>query len=236
LLVLSRTVEPVTVALQSVEVRFTDILAEPGIGGSFQVLYLPGGILVLVFLATRFLHRMQWSAFGRALAESGSTLAGAGFVLLFTVPMVRVMINSGVNAGGLDSMPIAMADATAQLAGSIYPLLAPAVGALGAFIAGSNTVNNLMLSQFQFETARLLGLSGALLVAAQSVGAAAGNMIAIHNIVAASATVSLLWREGIILRRTIIPTVYYVLLAGLLTFLALPLLSPSDPLFLPAPK
>ena len=51
-----------------------------------------------------------------------------------------------------------------------------------------------MLSQFQFETAKLLELSGALMVAAQSVGAA-GNMIAIHNVVAASATVGLLGKE-----------------------------------------
>ena len=59
-------------------------------------------------------------------------------------------------------------------------------------MAGSNTVSNLMLSQFQFETANLLQISGALMVAAQSVGAAAGNMVAIHNVVAASATVGLL--------------------------------------------
>ena len=70
-----------------------------------------------------------------------------------------------------------------------------------------------------FETANLLGLSGALMVAAQSVGAAAGNMIAIHNIVAASATVGLFGKEGDILRITIIPTIYYVLFAGIITII-----------------
>jgi lactate permease len=114
--------------------------------------------------------------------------------------------------------------------GQAYPLLAPSVGALGAFLAGSNTVSNLMLSQFQYETATLLGLSGALLVAVQSVGAAAGNMIAIHNVVAASATVGLLGREGITLRITILPTIYYVLLAGLLAMIALHVVGVTDPL------
>ena len=76
------------------------------------------------------------------------------------------------------------------------PFFAPSIGAIGAFLAGSNTVSNLSLSQFQFETANFLGISGILMVAAQSVGAAAGNMIAIHNVVAASATVGLLGREG----------------------------------------
>ena len=36
------------------------------------------------------------------------------------------------------------------------------------------------------------------MVAAQSVGAAAGNMIAIHNVVAASATVGLIGKEGLL--------------------------------------
>ena len=129
-------------------------------------------------------------------------------------------------------MPVAMAEAVASSVGGVYPLFAPMVGALGAFIAGSNTASNLMLSQFQFNTAELLGISGALIVAAQSVGAAAGNMIAIHNVVAASATVGLLGREGITLRKTILPTIYYVTAAGILTMLAVYVFGVGDPLSL----
>ncbi len=55
-------------------------------------------------------------------------------------------------------------------------------------------------------------------MATQAVGAAAGNMITIHNVVAASATVGLLGREGDLLRKTIIPTVYYCLAAGAISF------------------
>ena len=99
-----------------------------------------------------------------------------------------------------------------------------------SFLAGSNTVSNLMLSQFQFETANLLGLSGTLMVAAQSVGAAAGNMIAIHNVVAASATVGLLGKEGVIMRITILPTLYYFFLSGLIVLIFIHLFNFSDPL------
>jgi lactate permease len=230
LLVLSRTVDPFKQALLSVSYGFRNILGEAGIAGSFQPLYLPGGILVFVCLVTVFLHRMKWKDFGSALKESGGTLLGAGFVLLFTVPMVRIMIQSGVNANDLGSMPIVMARWVAVSVGEVYPLFAPTVGALGAFLAGSNTVSNLMLSQYQYSVAQALGVSGAIMVAAQSVGAAAGNMIAIHNVVAASATVGLLGREGITLRRTVIPTIYYVLLAGLLTLFAIRVLNVTDPL------
>ena len=65
-------------------------------------------------------------------------------------------------------------------------------------------------------------LSGTLCVALQAVGAAAGNMVAIHNVVAASATVGLLDEEGTTMRKTIIPTLYYVAAAGWLGLMALP--------------
>jgi lactate permease len=46
------------------------------------------------------------------------------------------------------------------------------------------------------------------------VGGAAGNMICVHNVVAASAVVGLLGREGIVIRMTLLPFVYYALLPG----------------------
>ena len=229
-LVLSRTNDTLKGMLNSLSFKFTDILGEAGLSASLEPLYLPGGILMFVVLVTALLHRMSFTEFKRSLGESTNTLLGAGFVLVFTFPMVRILINSGVNLADLPSMPVAMANAVANAVGDVYPLFAPMVGALGAFIAGSNTASNLMLSQFQFNTAELLGMSGAMIVAGQSVGAAAGNMIAIHNVVAASATVGLLGREGITLRKTLLPTIYYVTAAGLLTMLAIYVIGVSDPL------
>lgn len=216
--------------MKSVVLLFPNLLGETGVNADFMPLYLPGGILVLVVLATFFLHGMKARELGAALGESTKVLLGAGFVLLFTVPMVRILINSGVNGAELASMPITMARFVADSVGGIYPLLAPTIGALGAFIAGSNTVSNMMLSQFQFGVATSLGVSSAMIIAAQAVGAAAGNMVAIHNVVAASATVGLLGREGTTLRRTIWPTLYYLLISGLLTLIAIYALGVSDPL------
>lgn len=229
-LVISRTVAPVKEAFTSAAVSFSSILGEVGINAGVQPLYLPGGILVMVVIATFFIHRMQVRELTAAVKESGSVLLSAGFVLLFTVPMVRILINSGVNMSDLPSMPIAMAAWVADTVGGIYPLLAPAVGGMGAFLAGSNTVSNMMFSQFQFGVAQSLGLSTALIVAVQAVGAAAGNMVAIHNVVAASATVGLLGREGQTLRKTIWPTLYYLLMAGFIALVAAYGLGLTDPL------
>ncbi|MBR9754091.1 L-lactate permease [Cobetia sp. 4B] len=220
LLVMSRVIAPIKEALTSWSFGWSGILGEADISGSLQPLYLPGGILVVVVLLTILLHRMRMRDVSAAVSESSRTILGAGFVLLFTIPMVRILINSGVNEADLVSMPVAMAQFIADSVGDIYPLFAPSVGALGAFIAGSNTVSNLMLADFQFNVAQALGISSAMMVALQAVGAAAGNMIAIHNVVAASATVGLLGREGVTLRKTILPTLYYVIFAGIIGMIA----------------
>ena len=236
LLVLTRLRQlPVGRWLQSVKITWPEIF-DTQITASTTPFYLPAAMLLLTVAITWWLHRMEKPQIVGAIRESSRILLGAGFVLLFTVPMVRVYINSGVNhfvladGGALPSMPIAMAAWVAENVGAVWPLFAPTIGALGAFIAGSNTVSNLMFSLFQHGVASQLAISTALVVALQAVGAAAGNMIAIHNVVAASATVGLLGQEGATLRRTILPTLYYLAVVGVLGLVLMYLIGVPTPL------
>jgi lactate permease len=226
---------PVGSLLRSVRIAWVAILGTE-VTGSTTPLYLPATMLLLAVVATWLLHRMNGRQIAGAFRDSSRVLLGAGFVLLFTVPMVRIYINSGLNnyaladGGLLPSMPVVMATWVADNVGGVWPLFAPSVGALGAFIAGSNTVSNLMFSLFQHGVATQLAISGAMVVALQAVGAAAGNMIAIHNVVAASATVGLLGQEGSTLRKTILPTLYYLLVVGTLGLVSIYGLKTQDPL------
>jgi lactate permease len=229
LLVLTRMPDlPLGAWLKSVRIAWDSILGT-GISAATTPLYLPAAILILVSVLTILLHGMRAEKFGRALSESSRMLIGAGFVLIFTVPMVRIYINSG-SGSELASMPIIMAQWVSTNVGQIWPMFAPVIGALGAFIAGSNTVSNLMFVLFQYGVAQNLGVSMAMVVALQAVGAAAGNMIAIHNVVAASATVGLLGQEGRTLRRTLLPTIYYLVVVGLMGLIAIHVIGVGDPL------
>ncbi|MBV7299906.1 L-lactate permease [Enterovibrio paralichthyis] len=232
ILVASRVSADFKSMLLGVNLSFANILGEEGVSTSIQPLYLPGGILVFVALIATFAQARSIKPMAKALGESTKTLIGAGFVLVFTIPMVRIFINSGVNGADLASMPVTTANFASGLVGDAFPMLSAAIGALGAFIAGSNTVSNMMFSQFQFEVAQTLTISSVVIVALQAVGAAAGNMIAIHNVVAASATVGLLGREGATLRKTVLPTIYYLLFAGALGMLAIYGLKMTDALML----
>ena len=231
LLVFSRVFTGFQSLLNSVAVDLTSILGETDISASFSPLYLPGGLLLIsALVAAAFQTRKSVSALNSAFKESGKTVLGAGFVLIFTIPMVRIFINSGINLSDVASMPVASAELFSGTFGNVFPLISPTIGALGAFIAGSNTVSNMMFSQFQYEAAMSLNISPSLIIAAQAVGAAAGNMIAIHNVVAASATVGLLGMEGSTLRRTILPTLYYVLFCGIIVMAAIYIFDFQGPL------
>ncbi|MGO3176417.1 L-lactate permease [Psychrobacter sp.] len=222
LLVFSRVFVGFKDFLTSVTLDFTSVLGEADISAGFSPLYLPGGLLLISALVAAFFQtKKPGSALNSALKESSKTVLSAGFVLIFTIPMVRIFINSGVNLSDVASMPVASAELFAGTFGNVFPLISATIGALGAFIAGSNTVSNMMFSQFQYEAAISLRISPSIIIAAQAVGAAAGNMIAIHNVVAASATVGLLGMEGATLRRTILPTLYYVLFCGIIVMAAI---------------
>ncbi|WP_309130902.1 L-lactate permease [Brevibacterium sp.] len=224
LLLLTRNVAPIKEFLTGPAVIKVEGIFGTAINQNMDLLWSPGAIFVLACGLTYLIHRMSGGQIGSSWKLAGGQIASAAVALLCSLPLVRVFINSGsdYNNAGLDSMPVTLAEAAASSVGDAWPLFAPFIGALGAFVAGSNTVSNIMFSQFQFSTGVAIGAtSPETVVAAQAVGGAAGNMVAVHNVVAASATVGLVGREGEIIRRTSVPMLVYSLTAGALAFIGI---------------
>ena len=111
-------------------------------------------------------------------------------------------------------MPIALANGVADLAGQAWPFFSTFIGGLGAFVAGSNTVSNMMFSQFQFSVGQQIMADPTWIVALQAVGGASGNIICVHNVVAASAVAGIIGKEGAVIRKTLLPFFYYALISG----------------------
>ena len=217
LLILTRLVGPLNAWLKGVDLQWNGIFSSD-VSASIQPLYLPGTLFVLVSLVTCVLHGMSKEGYGRAWRDSGKTTLRASVALIFTVPMVQVFINSQGGLAGYEKMPLALAEGVASLTGPAWPLVAPFIGGMGAFVAGSNTVSNMMFSLFQFGVGQRIGVDPAWMVALQAVGGAAGNVICVHNVVAASAVVGLFGKEGAVIRKTLIPFCYYALMAGSLGY------------------
>ncbi len=221
LLLLSRLLNPLKKILASVSFEWKDIFGT-SIDTSFQFLYLPGFLFLVVVLTTLFIQKISLKQAGKAVRQSFRILLGPTIALGFAVPMVKVFINSSV-PDGLDKMPVILASAAATLIGKGWTAFAAVIGAMGAFIAGSNTFSNMMFSLFQFATALKTGAVPGVIVALQAVGGAAGNMICVHNVVAASAVVGLLGREGLLIRKTLIPMTYYLIMAAAIGMIMLQL-------------
>ena len=186
--------------------------------GKIMPLYLPGTIFVIVSALTFFLHRMNAPAYHRAWSDSIKTTLAASVALIFTVPMVQVFLNSGGGAASLEAMPKVLAGGVANAVGDAWPIFSTFIGGIGAFVAGSNTVSNMTFAQFQWLVAGKIGVDQQWVVALQAVGGAAGNIICIHNVVAASAVVGLVGREGAVIRKTFWPFVYYAGVSGCLGY------------------
>jgi len=219
LLLLSRLWFPLKNALASISIKWTNIF-QTSINTGFQPFYLPGFLFLVTVVLTIFIQKISKKQVKKVINRSFRTLLGPTIALGFAVPMVKIFINSGA-PGGLDKMPVVLASAAAALVGKGWTVFAAVIGAMGAFIAGSNTFSNMMFSLFQFATALKIGVIPGVVIALQAVGGAAGNMICIHNVVAASAVVGLLGREGLLIRKTIIPMIYYLIVAAVIGLIML---------------
>lgn len=199
--------------LASQTITLSNVLGIEGLDYILKWAYLPGTIpFILVALITNVMYRMKTKDIVSSWKTTFKQISGAAIALFAGVAMVQLMLNSGNNGAGLDSMLTVMANSIAEISGAAYPIISPVVGALGSFMSGSATVSNLLFASLQFETASILGIPQVLIVAAQTSGAAFGNMICVNNVVAVCATVGCVGAEGIIIRRNAIPAFIYYLL------------------------
>jgi lactate permease len=174
--------------------------------GRMEPLTHPGTLLLTALVAGAVLQRIPARAVGSALLHSARLLAPVSVALLAMLVLSRLMLHAGSIA--------TLEQAAVQGVGAAWPWVAPAVGALGSFVTGSATASNVLFTTLQAQTATALGLPAVVVVAAQGVGAAVGNIVCPHNIVAGAATVGLAGRESDVLRHTFVPCAVYLVLAG----------------------
>ncbi len=180
--------------------------------GRLAPLYHPGTLLLLSVAVGGLLQGRTPLAILQAAWHAARRLAPVIIALLAMLALSRVMVHAG--------MISALADAAATL-GPAWPFFAPFIGVLGSFVTGSATSSNILFSEFQHATAQSLNLPAAMFQGAQNFGAAVGNMVSPHNIIAGAATVGLVGREGEVLRKTALACLLYTAAGGgLLLWLA----------------
>ena len=105
------------------------------------------------------------------------------------------------------------------VSGDIYPLISPFIGALGAFITGSNNNSNVLFANLQLQTAEILKISVPLILAAQTSGGALGSIMAPAKVIIGCSTVGLAGKEGDVIGKLILYTTTLVMIIGLLALI-----------------
>jgi lactate permease len=170
--------------------------------GRMQPLTHPGTMLMTAMLVGAALQRIPPRSVGSALVHAARQLAPVTAALLAMLVLSRLMLHAGLIA--------TLEQAAVQGVGTAWPW----VGGLGSFVTGSATASNVLFTTLQAQAATALGLPAVAIVAAQGFGAAVGNIVCPHNIIAGAATVGLAGREGEVLRRTLLPCMLYLALGG----------------------
>lgn len=205
LLACSRLIPPVKAFL-------SDFAVQLGLH-TFRPFYAPSFFLILTALLSIFIFRLSKEQTLHSLNATWGTLKKPLLPLVFAIGLAQLLLIDG----GASSIPHIIGGVLAVF-GSGFSLVSPLLGAFGSFITGSNTVSNLLFAGFQVGTAQQVGISISSILALQTAGGAIGNMIAIHNILAASATIGLVGAEGSIIRKTLPICIGYALLAGIIGF------------------
>ncbi len=179
----------------------------------------PGAILLyssfLAFLIYRRAGFYRPGAPGRILREVYKGAMNSSLGILAMVGMAVIMTHTG--------MTNLLAEGISQSVDRFaYPLVAPFIGGLGAFITGSNNNANVLFAVLQMRTAELLGLSVPLILGAQTSGGSLASVLSPAKVIVGCSTSGLSGKEGLVMRKLIpiglIPLAVVALAAALLSW------------------
>lgn len=182
---------------------------------TFMWLATPGTLIILATFIGGLLQGAKFGEIVQVLWKTCKQMSKSAITILAIVALAKVMGYSGM----IKSIAVVLVAVT----GRFYPLISPIIGALGTFVTGSDTSANVLFGGLQVEVANSLGISPYWLAAANTGGATAGKMISPQSIAVATAATGLAGAEGKILNATLKFCAVYVIILGLIAFLAGPI-------------
>jgi lactate permease len=141
-----------------------------------------------------------------ALRATWRSAAPSSLGILTMVGLSTLMEHSG--------MTLLLAKGLTQAVGTLYPLVSPLVGILGAFATGSNNNSNVLFASLQQNVAALLGIDPRLLLAAQTAGGSLGSLLAPAKLIVGCSTVGAQGKDGEALKLTLPYGIVIGLLVG----------------------
>lgn len=183
-----------------------------GIEKTIKIFWLTDGG-ILIFLGTFLGGLLQ----GATIKDLFSVLWKSIIQLKKTyITVISLIILSTIMdfSGMIPVLGLALAAAT----GTFYPLFAPAIGCLGAFLTGSDTSSNILFGKLQANMAHQIGGEPSWFAAANTVGATGGKIISPQSIAIATSACGQQGEEGTIMKKALPYALFYIIVAGLMVY------------------
>jgi lactate permease len=212
-----QALSPLVVRVDFPEVRSTLGYVTPaGTGRQINLFAHTGSLLfyasVLAYLVYRAFGQYQPGSIQRILGGTLSRVLPSSVSIVSMISLALVMEHCGMT----DTLARGLAGAF----GTAFPLVASWIGAIGAFMTGSNTNSNVMFGLLQLKTAQLLGSPQAVILAAQTAGAALASAAAPAKVVVGSSTAGMAGREGEVMRQLVLYIGIALLAVSLMAIIA----------------
>jgi lactate permease len=184
-------------------------------GAGFAPFGNPGALLTYASIIV-FLLFLGWGWYppqpvGRILHGTVRRAVPVSIGVLLMVGVSTILSYSGMTAR--------LAEGLSASVGAAFPAVAPWLGAIGAFLTGSNTNSNLLFAPLQQYMARSLGVAEKILLAAQTSGGAVGSVLSPAKVGLGSVSSSGEIKEGDVIRKLILPIGVLLIAASVCTIL-----------------
>lgn len=210
LMITSNLCPPIHDSIAGIKTTITVYAGENGNALGFSWINTPG---VIIFLAAVLGGLIQGASAGEMAGVLTETLKKYWKTVL---TICSVMATAKIM--GYSGMISDIAKLLVAVTGSLYPLIAPLIGALGAFVTGSGTSTCVLFGGLQSETAASLGLNPTWMAAANVMGAGIGKMICPQGIAIGAGAIGAVGSESKILSAVLKYFLLYVAAAGIICY------------------
>lgn len=188
----SKLVAPVNAALAPLSTTLT-VYSGPNPGSlSFSWVNTPGVLIMVAALVGGAIQGATPRVMGEVLVATVKQMLPTVATMLAVLGCAKVMGYAGM-ISSISAFCIAVA-------GGLYPLLAPWIGAVGTFVTGSGTSSGMLFGQVQAQAAEALGADPVWTVGLNSLGVAAGKMLSPQTLAIGLAAVRVRGKDAELLR------------------------------------
>lgn len=210
LMITSTLCPPIHDAIAGIKSQIVVYAGEGGSTLGFSWVNTPG---IMIFIAAIIGGFVQGAKVGEMVTVLLETLKKYWKTIL---TICSVMATAKIM--GYSGMISDIAQLLVVVTGSFYPLFAPLIGAIGAFVTGSGTSTCVLFGGLQSQTAVSLGLNPSWMAAANVMGAGIGKMICPQGIAIGAGAINAVGSESKILSAVFKYCLLYVVVGGIICY------------------